>query len=145
MESILSSAKQAADMVIVDAPPFLVADAAILASRADGILLVVQPGKTPMDAAVSTLEQINRAGGRIIGVVMNRIPRNRPYYYGGYRHYTNHYKEGYSNYYEVYGYGPGTRGAKRKDGKSSEGWLLRGLLGKSKDIVRLEKADPDKK
>ncbi len=96
MESILELAKQSADVVVVDAPPFLVADASILASRVDGILLVIRPGKTPLDAALSTLEQINRSGGRIVGVVMNRIPRNRPYYYGGYRHYTAYYKGDYS-------------------------------------------------
>jgi len=98
MGAILEAAKQAADIVIVDAPPFLVADASILASRVDGILLVIRPGKTPMDAAVSTLEQIKRSNGHIIGVVLNRIPRNRPYYYGGYRHYTAYYKGDYSYY-----------------------------------------------
>jgi capsular exopolysaccharide synthesis family protein len=98
METILEKAKQSADVVVVDAPPFLVADASILASRVDGILLAIRPGKTPMDAAVTTLEQMRRSGGRIIGVVMNRIPRNRPYYYGGYRHYTAYYKGDYSYY-----------------------------------------------
>jgi capsular exopolysaccharide synthesis family protein len=98
MGSILIAAKQAADAVIVDAPPFLVADASILSSRMDGVLLVIRPGKTPIDAALATLEQMKRSGARIIGVVMNRIPRNRPYYYGGYRHYSAYYKGEYSYY-----------------------------------------------
>ena len=29
-----------------------------------------------------------RAGARVVGVVMNRIPRNRGYYYGGYKYYS---------------------------------------------------------
>jgi polysaccharide biosynthesis transport protein len=118
MESILGFAKQAVDIVIVDAPPFLVADASILASRVDGILLVIRPGKTPMDAAISTLEQIKRSGGRIVGVVLNRIPRNRPYYYGGYRHYTAYYNNGYS-YYDT---------APRKESSNrGGGWSIRNL------------------
>ena len=98
MESILKTAKQTADIVIIDAPPFVVADASILASRVDGVLLVIQPGKTPTDAAISTIEQMKRSGARVIGVVMNRIPRNRPYYYGGYRHYNAYYKGDYYYY-----------------------------------------------
>jgi capsular exopolysaccharide synthesis family protein len=120
MEAILASASESFDIVVVDAPPFLVADASILASRVDGILLVIRPGKTPMDAALSTMEQMKRSGGRVIGVVMNRIPRNRPYYYGGYRHYTAYYRGEYSYYDE----------SNRKDGGSSggkpaKGWAVR--------------------
>ncbi len=98
MESILNSAKLAADIVIIDSPPFLVTDAAILASRVDAVLLVIQPGKTPADAALSSLEQMKRSDARVIGAVLNRIPRNRPYYYGGYRHYTAYYKGDYYYY-----------------------------------------------
>ncbi|PKN92337.1 MAG: hypothetical protein CVU44_14450 [Chloroflexi bacterium HGW-Chloroflexi-6] len=102
MAAILESANKLFDMVIVDAPPFLVADASILAARADGVVLVIRPGKTPLDAAMTTLEQMKRAGANILGVVLNRIPRNRPNYYGGYRHYSGYYKGEYSyhNYYD---------------------------------------------
>jgi capsular exopolysaccharide synthesis family protein len=98
MGAILESAGKEFDMVIVDAPPFLVADASILASRADGVVLVIRPGKTPLDAALTTLDQMKRAGANILGIVLNRIPRNRPNYYGGYRHYSGYYK-GESGYY----------------------------------------------
>jgi capsular exopolysaccharide synthesis family protein len=128
MEAILSTAKETAEIVVIDAPPFLVADASILASRVDGILLVIRPGKTPMDAALSTLEQIKRSGGRIIGVVMNRIPRNRPSYYGGYRHYTAYYKGDYS-YYDTT---PRKRSSKSGSGKTLPAWSIRNFFGKSK-------------
>lgn len=95
MESVLEAGKNTVDLVIVDAPPFLVADASLLASRMDGVLLVIRPGKTPVDTARTTLEQMNRAGARILGVVMNRIPRNRAYYYGGYRYYSPYYQSQY--------------------------------------------------
>ena len=98
MASILDSAIKFADIVIIDAPPFLVADASILASRVDGVLLVLRPGKTPLDAALTSVDQIKRSGANILGAVFNRIPRNQPYYYGGYRHYSGYY-QGEKNYY----------------------------------------------
>jgi succinoglycan biosynthesis transport protein ExoP len=97
MVSVLEAGKNSADIVIVDSPPFLVADASILASHVDGVLLVVYPGKTPLDAIQTTLEQMDRAGAHVIGVVMNRIPRNRAYYYGGNR-YSSPYYRGHYHY-----------------------------------------------
>ncbi len=98
MAAILQAALQEADMVVVDAPPFLVADASILASRVDGVLFVIHPGRTPVDAAQTTLEQMRRVGANVLGLVLNRIPRNRPNYYGGYRYYSGYYKGEYSYY-----------------------------------------------
>lgn len=84
---------------LIDAPPFLVADASILASRTDGVLFVIYPGHTPIDVALTTLEQMRRTGANVLGLVLNRIPRNRPNYYGGYRYYSGYYKGEYG-YYE---------------------------------------------
>lgn len=91
MAEVLAACKEAMDITIVDAPPFLVSDASILASRMDAVVLVVHSGKTTMDSLVTTIEQMERAGARIIGIVMNRIPRNHSYYYGGYRFYSSRY------------------------------------------------------
>ena len=99
MASILEEAKKITDFVVVDSPPFLVADASILASRMDGVLLLVYPGKTPIDSALTTLEQMKRAGAHMVGVVMNRIPRNRSHYYSGYRYYSSHYQGHYAHSY----------------------------------------------
>jgi capsular exopolysaccharide synthesis family protein len=83
------------DMIIVDSPPSLVADAQVLAARVDGVLLVIQPGKTSVKTVRITLEQLKRAGGRILGVVLNRIPRDRGDYYGGYQYYQGYdYSDG---------------------------------------------------
>ncbi len=141
MESILATAQHGFDMVIVDAPPFLVADASILAARMDGVLLVIRPGKTPADAALSTLEQMKRAGARIVGVVLNRIPRNRPTYYGGYRHYTAYYKGEYT-YYEA----PNKKGSLTAGERTSRKWSIGNLFGKQKRVApALEKPDLPKK
>ena len=46
MDLFLSKLEEVADVVIIDGPPFFVADAMILASKVDGVLMVVRPGHT---------------------------------------------------------------------------------------------------
>lgn len=99
MDEVLDEIKAATDMIIIDSPPSLVSDATILSAKVDGVILVVQPGKTERAAAIAALEQLYRADARVLGVVLNRIPRNRAEYYGGYQHYTTYYK-GYNYYSE---------------------------------------------
>jgi succinoglycan biosynthesis transport protein ExoP len=81
MDDVLARLREAADIVIIDAPPFLVADAWILAAKVDAVLLVVRPGHTRKDAARAMLEQVKRVGARVIGVALNRIPRQPLGYY----------------------------------------------------------------
>ena len=91
-DMVLDLAREA--LVIIDAPPLLpVTDAAILARRFDGCLVVVGAGETTSDElnkAVSTVKSID---GDVLGVVLNRIPTTgaeassyqyygKSYYYG---------------------------------------------------------------
>ena len=84
---ILEELRSITEMIIIDTPPSLVTDAQVLAAKVDAVLIVIKPGKTSIEAARSSLELYRRAGARVVGVVLNRIPRNRPYYYGGYKYY----------------------------------------------------------
>lgn len=93
MAQILHDLQALNDMVVIDTPPSLVADAQVLAARVDAVLFVIQPGVTHADAARSALETFKRAGARVVGVVLNRIPRNRSYYYGGYKYYSSYSNE----------------------------------------------------
>jgi non-specific protein-tyrosine kinase len=88
MVRILEELQSNNEMVVIDTPPSLVADAQVLAAKVDAVLLVIKPGVTRAEAALSSLETYRRAGARVVGVVMNRIPRNRAYYYGGYKYYS---------------------------------------------------------
>ncbi len=90
MSEILTTLQEHADIVLLDAPPFLVTDPTLLAAKTDGAVMVIQPGKTLADPAVAMREQLDRAGARIVGAVLNRIPISRGYgyYYGGYRNYN---------------------------------------------------------
>jgi capsular exopolysaccharide synthesis family protein len=61
--------------VIIDAPPLLpVTDGAVLTHQADGALVVVSMGKTTYDLLEKSLDTISKAGGRALGVVLNKAP-----------------------------------------------------------------------
>jgi non-specific protein-tyrosine kinase len=81
---ILNKLTANVDMVILDGPPVFVADALAFASRVDGVLLVMRPGKTRIETAQAALEYLQRSGGNILGVVLNRVPRNWAKYHEGF-------------------------------------------------------------
>jgi capsular exopolysaccharide synthesis family protein len=94
MDQVLKDLKEMSEVIIIDSPPSLVADATILASKVDGVVLVIQTGVTPIEAAEAFLSQLDRAGARILGVVMNNIVSTRGYYYYYYRgRYSYYYGE----------------------------------------------------
>lgn len=96
MSQILEELADLVDIVVIDTPPSLVADAQILSGRVDAVLLVIQPGRTQAQTAQACLELFRHAGARVIGTVMKRIPRNRAYYYGGYKYYSSYnHSKGY--------------------------------------------------
>jgi capsular exopolysaccharide synthesis family protein len=63
------------DYVVVDAPPLLpVADAQILASLVQAVLLVVDANKTPRRALLRTKRLLDRTHARILGIALNKSP-----------------------------------------------------------------------
>jgi len=88
MSQIIQDLQKIFDIIVIDTPPAIVTDSQLLASQADAVLYVVRPGKTRGVTAKTPLEEFDRVGANLIGVVMNRIPRNRDYYYGGYDYYA---------------------------------------------------------
>jgi capsular exopolysaccharide synthesis family protein len=80
MNEILNEASQEVDVIVVDSPPSLVADYQVLATKMDGVILVVQPGFTHIDAAIAMLEQLKQVSARTLGVVLNKIQRHNHYY-----------------------------------------------------------------
>lgn len=85
MRSVLDSLLEAFDLVIVDSPPLLAAsDAAILATMADGTVVVVRAGVTELEAGQQAIQQLNAVGARIVGAVLNdpdaKLPKYGAYY-----------------------------------------------------------------
>ena len=60
------------DYIIIDSPPLgPVIDAAVISAFCDGAILIVSPGKTLYQQALSAKEQILKSGCRILGAVIN--------------------------------------------------------------------------
>jgi capsular exopolysaccharide synthesis family protein len=83
-----------ADIVILDAPPLLpVTDAAVLSTVCDGALIVARHGHTRRDQLAAANEAVTKVGGRVLGVLLNRVPRRgagKGYGYEyGYGYYTS--------------------------------------------------------
>lgn len=61
------------DWILIDGPPVLESpDAATLGVVADGIVVVVQAGRTKRPVLSRSVDLMNRAGGRVLGMVLNR-------------------------------------------------------------------------
>ena len=93
MDAIINELKQMADVVIIDGPPFIVIDAAVLSAKVDGVLLIVRHAITRKGAARDTMEQLRRSGARVLGVAINRIPRTGESYFGTYRYYDKYHSD----------------------------------------------------
>jgi non-specific protein-tyrosine kinase len=82
MEAVLAQVKQDADLVIVDSPPVLaVTDAAALAPKVDGVILVIGAKHTSHEAAGRAREALRSVGATILGVVLTKVRRGGPSYY----------------------------------------------------------------
>lgn len=82
MLNFLKELREKSDIVIIDCPPSLVSDSQILSSRVDGVIIVIKPGFTHINAAKSTIEQLKRSGAKLIGIVFNGVSKEYGYYYG---------------------------------------------------------------
>jgi capsular exopolysaccharide synthesis family protein len=101
MERLIEELSTLADAVVLDSPPLLaVADASILASLVTGTVLVSHVGKTRLSALAQAVDTVNKAGGNLLAVVLNRLILGRGGYYGSYYGYYNYHYYHYSNYGE---------------------------------------------
>lgn len=72
--AIFEQARKVYRYVICDAPPVLpVADALILSPLADGVILVVSAGRSPVQAVTDTLRRLAETQAALIGVILNRV------------------------------------------------------------------------
>ena len=92
MKELIRELRGRFDVVLLDAPPLLpVTDAALLASQADGLLMVVRHGKTSKDQVRLALQRVEAVDAAVVGMVINMAPASgRSYGYG--------YGYGYGDY-----------------------------------------------
>jgi non-specific protein-tyrosine kinase len=75
MEEIIEALLDRADIVLFDAPPVIaVTDAAVLASKVDGVLMVINAGGTKREHAQRAKALLEKVNVRIIGAVLNNVP-----------------------------------------------------------------------
>ncbi len=115
MIRFLEQLKQEKRVSIIDCPPFLMSDAAQIATKVDDVILVVQPGKTTMHSLTAVLEQLERVQAHVIGIIFNRISRNRSDYYGGYERYSKYYySKDSKEYFDIKNNGNGRKHAQEE-------------------------------
>lgn len=94
-EGLLKMVSTGFDIIIIDTPPLgTMIDAALIAGRTDGTIIVVGSKETDFRSVKRIKEQLEKANARILGTVMNKIDRREYdsyygrceyYYYGKYK------------------------------------------------------------
>ena len=103
-QKMVSGLREYYDYVIVDCPPIgEVIDAAVVARACDGVVLVTASGHDSMRFLLDARDQMEKSGSHVLGVVLNKMPRERRgrkygRYYGKYGRYYGKYYGEYSEY-----------------------------------------------
>lgn len=96
---LLSTLKERFDLVVVDSSPVLaVAEPEILARTVDQCLVLVRWGRTPRQAVITAVKQLQDIGARVTGTALTRLDLSQKAYYGygDYGYYTTKMKGYYS-------------------------------------------------
>jgi capsular exopolysaccharide synthesis family protein len=73
MKKLISDLLSIYEYVIFDAPPVLVnAEATVLSSQTDGVVFVIEAVRTKKEVAKKAIEAVDKAGGQVLGVVLNK-------------------------------------------------------------------------
>jgi protein-tyrosine kinase len=84
MKHLMDLLREEYDVIIMDTPPILpVTDAVVASSLADGVILVVEAGKTRNGEVHHAQEVLHAAHANLLGVVLNRARLHINSYYTG--------------------------------------------------------------
>lgn len=96
-DKMIQWARSEYDYILIDTPPIgSVIDAAIVAKACDGAVMVIESGAASYRMVQRGKEQLEKSGCRILGVVLNKVDRERSGYYGKFGRYGK-----YKPYYGV--------------------------------------------
>jgi len=96
--SILGDLREKHELIIIDAPPLIIADSYNLASRVDGVILVMVPGETAEDQARTIKEHLDRSRARLLGIVFNKISEQSTHSYYDYQYNSLYSPKYYGDY-----------------------------------------------
>ncbi len=107
MKRFVAESSNTYDYVIIDTPPInTVADAQIISTYVDGVVIVTKSGVTSADELSDAVNAVHRAGGNLCGVVLNVLNMKSTKYSYKYKYSDKYgYKYSYSNPYEVQKHG----------------------------------------
>ncbi|OAM89290.1 polysaccharide biosynthesis tyrosine autokinase [Termitidicoccus mucosus] len=89
LKALLAGLGKSYDRIMFDAPPIIgVSDASVITSLVDDVLLLVQYRRNPQSMVVRAQQIIAGLHKEILGIVLNRVPKNAGDDYG---YYTNNY------------------------------------------------------
>lgn len=89
MDDVVRRLTAAAQVVIFDSPPAgMLADAVAVASKVDGVILVVDVERVGRDVVLRVRQQLERARARLLGMVLNSEEATSDYGYAGAYGYT---------------------------------------------------------
>jgi len=75
MDRVLEVLADQADILLLDAPPVVaVSDAAVLATKVDGVVLVVSAGHTKRESGQVAKARLEKVNARILGAVLTNVP-----------------------------------------------------------------------
>jgi non-specific protein-tyrosine kinase len=75
MDEVIAKLATLAEVIIFDAPPIVaVNDASLLASKVDGVLLVVKAGGAKRDHVKAAKDRLEKVNARLIGAVLTNAP-----------------------------------------------------------------------
>jgi capsular exopolysaccharide synthesis family protein len=96
-EQLIEYGRENYDYVLIDCAPIgAVIDAAVIAKYCDGAVLIVAQGVAASRDIANAKNQLDAAGVRILGVVLNKVKQEK-HRYG--RYYGGYYGGYYGNYY----------------------------------------------
>ena len=88
MHELITQLRGHYDKVILDGPPVLpVADSAILATQADGVVVIARYKSTRIAQLEGAVEAVRQVSGRILGTVFTMVPKSGPHSYAKYNSY----------------------------------------------------------
>ena len=114
MKQMIDKLSASYEYILVDTSPVgIVSDACLVASILDGVLFLVRQYKTEKDTLARSLRQLQNAGVRVMGFVINGYEDER-IGYGKYRYKYRYYRYRYKYNYESTSATPKTKNKKKK-------------------------------
>lgn len=86
MTALIQALKKVFDYIVLDTPPLqAVTDSQILATKSDGVILVVKAGGAKKDEVRESIDLLKKVNANIMGIVLNGMETTTGnyYYYGG--------------------------------------------------------------